>query len=326
MTQARATRILTDIDSRAWEHPGDRAALNALRRVPGFDEVLRTLFGFFGEKPIRLAFLASAVRVGPSQIARVHRLKEEVYRTLDSPADYPMYVQQSAELNAFAYGMEKPYIILNSALVKTMDDDELRFVIGHELGHVMSGHALYNTMTRILWSLAQMGFPMVGLAARLVLEALLSWQRQAELSCDRAGSLAVQDPDPGMRVMLKFAGGYGSPEANEADFLRQAEDYRDTGDLADQIFKVLNVLGTTHPFPVIRVAEQRAWFESGAYDRILAGEYRRRGDPDTPYRDDVSAAAKAYGDSARETFGKAGDAARKVMDSFRAGFERKGGA
>ena len=321
----RTARVLHEIDPRSWEHPADRAALNALRRVPGFDEVLRTLFGFFGERPIRLAFQASAVRVGPTQIARVHRLKEEVYRTLDSPADYPMFVQQSSELNAFAYGMAQPFIILNSRLVELMDDDELRFVIGHELGHVMSGHALYNTMSRILWSLAQMGFPMVGLAARLVLEALLSWQRQAELSCDRAGSLAVQDPDPAMRVMLKFASGQGVPEANQADFLKQAEEYRESGDLADQVFKVLNVLGTTHPFPVIRVAEQRAWFESGDYDRIVGGEYRRRGDAETPYADDVSAAAKAYKESARETFGKAGDAARKMMDSFRSGFERHTG-
>jgi hypothetical protein len=157
-----------------------------------------------------------------------------------------------------------------------------------------------------------------------VLEALLSWQRQAELSCDRAGTLAVQDPDPAMRVMLKFAGGYGSPEANQADFLRQAEEYRDQGDLADQVFKVLNVLGTTHPFPVIRVAEQRSWMESGEYERIVTGQYRRRGDPDTPYKDDVSAAAQAYKETARDHFGKAADAARKVVDSFRAGFERRG--
>src|SRR5690606_21287513 len=51
-------RVLAQIDSRTWEHPADRAALNALRRLPAFDEVLRRIFGFFGEKPIRLAFQA----------------------------------------------------------------------------------------------------------------------------------------------------------------------------------------------------------------------------------------------------------------------------
>ena len=51
---ARATRVLTDIAPRAWEHPADRAALAALRKIPVFDDILRKLFGFFGERPIRL--------------------------------------------------------------------------------------------------------------------------------------------------------------------------------------------------------------------------------------------------------------------------------
>ena len=75
MTEERPPiTILTQIDSRSWEHPADRAALNALRKLPAFDEVLRKIFGFFGEKPIRLAFQANAVRCSPTQFPRVHRL------------------------------------------------------------------------------------------------------------------------------------------------------------------------------------------------------------------------------------------------------------
>jgi len=47
-----------------------------------------------------------------------------------------------------ALGMDKPFIVLNSGIVELMDPEEIRFVIGHELGHVLSGHAVYNTM---LW-------------------------------------------------------------------------------------------------------------------------------------------------------------------------------
>ena len=61
--EARARRVFNEISPRSWEHPADRAALQALRAIPIFDEVLRKLFGFFGEKPIRLAFQANAVRV-----------------------------------------------------------------------------------------------------------------------------------------------------------------------------------------------------------------------------------------------------------------------
>jgi Zn-dependent protease with chaperone function len=317
--EARYTRILTNIDPRSWEHPADRAALNALRKIPGFDEVLKSLFGFFGERPIRLAFQADAVRVTPTQFPRVHRLFEEARRTLDAP-ETPLYVQQSPVLNAFAYGMSQPFIILNSYTVKALDDQALKFVIGHELGHVLSGHVLYNTMMRILYSLATMGFPIVGLAARAVLMALMEWSRKAELSCDRAGILAVQDVEPGLRTMLMFAGGHSLPEANLPDFIKQADEYRESGDLADQVFKVLNVLSLTHPFPVIRVAELRRWFESGAFERIVAGEYQRRGGPDAAYKEDLDAAAKSYTASAKETFGHAADAARRVVDSFRSGF------
>jgi Zn-dependent protease with chaperone function len=318
---SRATRILTGIDSRSWEHPADRAALNALRKIPGFDEVLRKLFGFFGEKPIRLAFLANSVRASPTQFARVHGLWQEVLQTLDAPAKYPLYVTQNPFYNAAAYGMEQPFVIVHSALVTRFDDDELRFVLGHELGHIMSGHVLYNTMMRLLVQLASLGFPIVGLAARAVLMALLEWSRKAELSCDRAGLLAVQKPDPGLSTMLKFAGGVPD-QTNVADFIQQAEEYRTSGDLSDQVYKVLNVLGATHPFPVIRVAEMRAWFESGAYERILAGEYHRRGQPDGSYGEDMAAAARSYADSARETFGQATEAAKRVVDSFRDGFNR----
>ena len=314
----RQTRILTGIDPRTWEHPADRAALQALRKIPVFDEVLRAVFGFFGEKPLRLAFLSGSVRVSATQFPRVHTLYEQAARTLDTQP-YPLYVRQDVYLNAFAYGMEKPFIVLNSATVKELDDDELTFVLGHELAHVMSGHTLYLTMMVVLYQLALMGFPIVGLAARAVLMGLMEWHRKAELSCDRAGILTIQDPEAGMRTMLKFAGGT-TGETNLADFIEQAEEYRETGDLADQVFKVLNVLALTHPQPVIRVAEMRTWFESGAYERILAGEFAHRGEPEPSYREDLAAAAQSYRESAKDAFGVAQDAARRVMDSFRQGF------
>jgi Zn-dependent protease with chaperone function len=313
-------RVLAQIDPRTWEHPADRAALNGLRKIPVFDQVLRALFGFFGEKPLRLAFLSAAVRVSPTQFPRVHRQYALACRALDVDPPPPLYVQQTPEVNAFAFGMEQPFIVVNSGLVAQMDDAELRFVLGHELGHVMSGHTLYTTMMRILYQLASVGFPIVGLAARAVLLALMEWYRKAELSCDRAGILAVQDPEPGMTTMLKFAGGSGSPQANLPDFVAQADEYRATGDLADQVFKVLNTLALTHPAPVLRVAEMRAWFESGAYERIMAGEYHRRGEAEAAYADDVAAAAEAYREGARDAFGNAADAARRVVDSFRTGF------
>ena len=70
--------ILHQISSRAWEHPADRAALNTLRAIPGFDEVVRKIASFFGERGVRQLFLANAVRVGPKQRPRLNQIYSEM--------------------------------------------------------------------------------------------------------------------------------------------------------------------------------------------------------------------------------------------------------
>jgi Zn-dependent protease with chaperone function len=325
--EARAKRVLTDISSRSWEHPADRAALQALRKIPVFDEVLRTMFGFFGEKPIRLAFQANAVKVTEKQFPRIHSLYLEVNKTLDPEREYPLLIAQTPIVNAGAYGMDEPFIILNSGTIVLLTDEELAYILGHELGHIMSDHVLYRTMTVLLIQLASMGFPVVGLAARAVLVALLEWYRKSELSSDRAGLLSIQDPEIAMMAMLKMAGGIPNgtkwqAEYNLDEFINQAEEYRTGGDVADQVYKVLNLMATTHPFWTLRLSEIRTWIENGDYDRILRGEYARRGDPDPAYKDDLAAAAKAYSEGAKGMMDTMSDAARRMSDSIMGGFKK----
>jgi Zn-dependent protease with chaperone function len=320
-TLPKTTRILKDIDSAAWEHPADKAALAALRRIPGFDTVLKTLFGVFGEKPIRLAFQANAVKVGPKQFPDIHEQYQEVLRVLDAPA-YDLFISQTPLVNAGAYGMKKPFIVLNSGAVRLLNRDEMIFLLGHELGHIMSGHVLYRTMTVLLLQLATMGFPVVGLAARAVLIGLLEWMRKAELSSDRAGLLTGQDPEVALSTLMKLAGGGYDNETNLNEFMIQADEYRQGGDVADAVFKILNLLGSTHPFHVLRAAELRDWIEAGEYDRVLRGEYKRRGEANTAYMDDLRAAASSYKEDAQGVKTQVTDAAKRMRDAFRDGFKK----
>jgi Zn-dependent protease with chaperone function len=312
--------VLTGIGAESWEHPADRAALAALRRMPLFDEVLRRVFGVFGEKPIRLAFQANAVRVSEKQFPAIHARYLHVLATMDAPEHYPLFISQTPMVNAGAYGMEHPFIVLNSGAIRLLEDDELDFLLGHELGHIMSGHVLYRTMMVILLQLANLGYPLVGLAARAVLVGLLEWYRKSELSSDRAGLLACQDPGVALATSMKLAGGGRADENDLNEFLAQADEYRESGDVADSVFKVLNLLGTTHPFHTLRAAELRDWVEAGEYDRILRGEYQKRGAPRTPYLDDLRAAGQSYSEDASEFFHQVAEGARDAAEKVRQAF------
>lgn len=317
-------RILTQISPLAWEHPADRAALNALRKVPGFDLALRKVFGIFGERALRLAFQANAVRVTERQYGWVHERLLRVCEVLDVAEPPELYVSQTPVVNAGAVGMSRPFIVLNSSMLEVLGPDEVEAVIGHEVGHVLSGHVLYRTLLLLLLNLVVFRYTLVGLAIRPILMALLEWYRKSELSSDRAGLLAVQDPDASMRALMHLAGGVRGETLDLDEFVAQSETYREGGDVLDSVYKVLNVLGATHPFAVVRVAELRDWMDSGAYERILAGEYRRRGEEEErPWREDLREAARGYTDAARELFDEVDAAVDRLRDRIGAAWKMR---
>jgi Zn-dependent protease with chaperone function len=303
---ARRRVVLTGISSRAWEHPADRGALTALRELRGFDDVVKAFFGMWNERGFRLQFLGGAVRVDHRQYPRVYHRLTEAAASLDVPDLPELYVVQSPWLNAQAIGMERPFIVVNTAAVNQLDDEELRCLLGHEIGHVRSGHAVYKTILIILtnWAQSLSWLPVGAIALRGIIAAMLEWWRKAELSADRAGLLAGQDPAASTRLLMKLAGGGDLSEIDTAAFLEQAADYERSGDLRDSLHKIRMTTWRSHPVPVARAAQLRLWIESGAYGRILAGDYpRREDDADASMGDDAKAAADSY----REAFERSQD-------------------
>lgn len=297
---------LTGISSRAWEHPADRGALTALRELRGFDEVVKAFFGMWNERGFRLSFLAGAIRVDHRQYPRVYQRYAEAAAVLDVAELPELYVAQDPIINGSAIGMNKPFIVITTATVEKLDDDELRAMLGHELGHVGSGHAVYKTIMMILtrWAANLSWLPVGAIALRAIITAMFEWWRKAELSADRAGLLAGQDPAASTRLLMKLAGGGDLSQIDTAAFLEQAAEYESGGDLRDSIHKIGLNLWSTHPVPVARAAELRRWIDSGAYAEILGGNYPRRdSDGDASVTDDVKAAANSY----RETFNNSQD-------------------
>src|SRR6202522_4858366 len=205
----RARVRLTGISSRAYEHPADRSALVALRKLTGFDTLLKLLNGLFNERAMRLNFLASSVKVSDRQFPHIHEMLRDGAYVLDMDKVPELFVTQTPLVNAMALGTNTPFIVLNSGLVDLLDAEELRAVIGHELGHVLSGHAVYRTMLYALINLAARiaWMPLGYVGLRAIIWGLEEWYRKSELSCDRAGLLAGQDIDASRRALMKTAGG-----------------------------------------------------------------------------------------------------------------------
>jgi Zn-dependent protease with chaperone function len=331
MTSLPATRsrhTFPEISAVTWEHPADRAALQALRTVPGVDEVIRKVLALLGgERGVRLLFQGNAVRVGPAQFPTLWHLHTEVCTTFDWPEVPELYVSQTPFFNAGAYGIDRPFIVIHSAAIELLDEDELRVLLAHELGHVMSGHALYRTIAAILALISLGALPtLAGLAVLPVRLAFLEWSRKSELSADRAGLLGGQDIVTAQRVDMKMAGGgrgHGfAGQMNVDAFMQQAHEYASSGEGLDIVYKVLSTLALTHPMHTVRAAELQRWVASGEYERILRGEYVRRGaeQKDRPLRDDFAAAGSYYAGEARELATHVAEAARRAADRAREAF------
>lgn len=324
---SRPRQNLPEISALTWEHPADRAALQTLRAVPGFNEAVKKIVGHFGQRGIRLIFQANAVRVAPGQFPKLYSLWTEVVTTLDWHETPELYVTQTPIVNASAIGVDHPFVVLNSATLKLLDDDETRALLGHELGHIMSGHALYRTVTLLLLYLGFQNLPfLAGLALLPIKFALLEWYRKSELSSDRAGLLASQDPTVNTRLFLRLASGSDANgearllrEFDTDEFMRQAAEYESLGGALDTIYKVLNTLGTTHPFHTLRAAELHRWIANGSYRRVLDGDYIRRGseaERERPIAPDIGAAARHYAREAMETVETVAGAAKRAARAF----------
>jgi Zn-dependent protease with chaperone function len=276
----RKLRPLAGLSVDELRHPNDARATEALRKIPGLDKVMAKILEYGLERVYYVDNVASNLRVTPRMFGRLHRSLTWACKILDVE-EPELYVTEDSAANAFTYGHTKPFITITSSLIDMLGDEELFYVIGHEVGHIKAGHVLYGTMARniaavvTLLGQATLGFGAL-LGQGLVL-ALYEWYRCAELTADRAGLLCVQDIEPARTTLMKLAGGTTrlAAEMDRDEFLRQVREYEDVDrSTLDRAYKVLLTLWRTHPFAMHRAKELDTWFYAG-YPELM--DRRTRG-------------------------------------------------
>jgi Zn-dependent protease with chaperone function len=218
------------------------------------------LFGFFMNRSHHQELMRRGVPVTYDRAPQLATLVDDCKRTLD-PGEIETYVIPSKERNAYTFGLTQPnVVVVYSSLLELMDADELRFVIGHELGHVALGHTWLNSL---LGGLA--GVPMPMAAAVIFSLAFRSWNRACEYSADHAGLLACGNLSKAVTALVKLVAGpiRSQEQLNQVLAALDREDDSVAGLLAEAM--------QSHPLIINRIEELRKFAASPTFRRKIGG-------------------------------------------------------
>ena len=268
-------QILTGLEHSQYEHPFDRAALEKLESIPMLTKLFKWITTNTVERIYTVQYTGSNLKVTKDNYPQIHQYLEDACKILDLKKVPDLYIEWGYSINACTVGAENPIIILNSGLIDLCDDEEIMFIVAHEVGHVRSNHMLYHMMAQVINYFID-ATPGGTLVAGSLQYALYYWSRMSEFTADRAGLLCCQNPDAVIRAFIKMAG----LPLKEFDnirtetFLQQARDFKMLDyDGMNKVVKFLSIADETHPWTVMRSAELLKWIESGEYDRVISKHY-----------------------------------------------------
>ncbi len=258
-----------------FQHKWDQQAITALQAIPGFEFLVKKLMEIGFEQFFRITNLASNVHVTGKMMPELQEMLRTACEILDV-AIPDLYISTNPIPNAFTYGDTKPFIVLTSGLLESMDKEELFFILGHELGHIKCGHVLYKTMARHfalvleIVASATLGFSrLIGTGLEV---AIFDWERKSELSADRAGLIVTQSLQIANRAFMKMAA--ASPkhysQMDETEFLKQVKTYEDAADASfiNQAYIALITSKMSHPFTILRAKKLDDWVTKGEFTDV----------------------------------------------------------
>ena len=264
-------KILTGLDHSQYEHPFDQKALEALRNTPGVELVGKYITKHLVERMYTVQYTGSHLKVTPDNYPNIYEYLQYAAQILDVKKIPELYIEWGYDINACTVGAENPIIVLNSGLIDLCDDDEIMFIIGHELGHVKSNHMLYHMMAQVINFIIDQ-IPFGSVAAAPLQYALYYWDRMSEFTADRAGLMACQSKEAAIRAFMKMSGmpikQYNN--MNYQTFLQQAADFKQLDyEGLNKVIKLISIADATHPWTVMRAAELINWIEGGEYKKYV---------------------------------------------------------
>lgn len=162
--------------------------------------------------------LMESIAVSPQQYPSIYALGEDCAHRLGIGVPQ-IFIQRDSNSDAYTIATDDvaPIIVLSSQIVESFTPEELKFVIGHECGHIHNLHGVYNSVSEIMTNQLAEGIlqavPTQGVLDLFVQGGLTiffkRWSRYAEITCDRAGLICCKDVNTAEIALVKLITGGG---------------------------------------------------------------------------------------------------------------------
>ena len=258
------------INKHVFIHDADKAALQTLKAIPGFTQLLKAFMKVWNERLFRIENMATNLRISSEQLGKYHEMLPPICEKLG--IDVPeLYLELNLLPNAYTAGDTNPFIVITTGLVESFPERLIPTVLAHECGHIACHHVLYSTMGRMILkgTLNFLPLNIANIAITPIKATFSYWMRCSELSADRAAALCDGTTDKVIEMCMRFAGFPSAhqgtfPEMNVDCFLKQAKDYEMLVDQSawNKALSFMMFYDTDHPINAVRAYECKKWEES----------------------------------------------------------------
>ncbi|MGD9172581.1 MAG: M48 family metallopeptidase [Desulfobacterales bacterium] len=198
---------------------------------------------------------------------RIFNIVTETKQKLGLEGEYEVFCLNSNSINAFAYvqpAEDKNFFIIGitSAALEELEDREIQFILGHELGHFLFEHNRMNYLIN-----PNPGSQGVTLLPSMGENIFLRWRKKCEISTDRIGLIACGDFENAARAMLKTAYGLTGKNLNlDVDSLLQQID------ALKEEPEALEVNYRSHPLMPLRLKVMQMFADSSIFAQVVKGK------------------------------------------------------
>lgn len=264
--------VLTKLDPQSVIHPEDSSAIiNIVNKIPGTSKVLESVGEFYG-KWTAVNYMGNGVVATEESMPELYNHFVDTCNTVGLKEIPELATEWAYIISSYTVGGSKLRVVLSSGSIDLLGKEEQAFLMGEEIGHILSGHLPYHMLLELLYT-PIVDDPAFSMVAGVIKMPLLDWYRKSHYTADRFALLCCQDINVALRTMMKMA---GLPRkyfesVDPKSFLSQAKDFSDL-----QADSVANSLMTKYmrnsaalPWLVDRAKVLMDWYNSGEYQKII---------------------------------------------------------